>query len=351
MKIKKILVLIFNLMLVCSFMISAQIVAMADVLQGAFAVKFALTAGNDKQVVMVDSGDVITVSFKIQRTDSDEAYTTNGFQNYIHYDRSFFEFVDGSIVCNDTNGATAKKQNSITYGEIIQCQNMSASYEKTFVFCTFQLKVIGTSGSGMVYNDEVYVFDKNYKAVNVEKQHLQVMIDVDCMHTDKTYVEAKAGTCAEFGWKAYYDCDDCDAFFDESGENLIAGIPYIETLHNFSDDIVCNELGHWYECIECGTKSEYSSHNGGVATCHKKAICIVCEQEYGSLDKHNHTGEMIVENEKKASFWRNGYTGDICCADCGEVIEVGTKIPWTGRIWLFIILAIILLLIVLVLSA
>ena len=56
----------------------------------------------------------------------------------------------------------AKRQNSITFGEIVQCQNMAGSYEQDFVFCSFDLKIIGESGSGMIYNDEVYAFDTDY---------------------------------------------------------------------------------------------------------------------------------------------------------------------------------------------
>ena len=102
---KKIIVFILNLILACSFWIPTCITVNADEAQPVFSLQFTLTANNGYSVVAAQPGDVITVAFTMKRTDSNEDYTTNGFQNYICYDRSFFEFVEGSTVCNDTGMA------------------------------------------------------------------------------------------------------------------------------------------------------------------------------------------------------------------------------------------------------
>ena len=327
MKTKRILALILNFVLLCSLIISFQITSSAEGSDGMFSLKFALTDENGNQVVFAKPNDIITVSFAMQRTDSDAKYTTNGFQNYIHYDKTFFEFVEGSIVCNDTGNATAKKQKSITYGEIIQCQNMGKTYESSFVFCTFSLKIIADSGSGMVYNDDVYVFDTKYQSVKVTEQHLRVVIDVGCLHESKTKVESAPSTCESRGWSGYYVCNDCGVIFDESGNHMISDIPYIDEAHNFGDSYVCDEIGHWCECITCGEKSEYSSHNGGTATCKNKGKCVVCGQYYGNIDESNHDGETVLKNAKSSGFLTNGYSGDIHCAECGGLIESGHSLP------------------------
>lgn len=346
MKTKRKVVLILNLLLVVLMMLTTQLSVFAAGTHSELSLSFTLTDENGKQVAMADQGDVITVVFAMKRADAEEAYTLSGFQNYIHYDLGFFELVEDSIVCNGTGSATAKRQNSITYGEIVQCQNMgNTSYDSDFVFCTFQLRVIGESGAGMIVNDEIYAFDSSNRYATVEKQNMQVQIDVGCAHENKTKVEAKSSVCDDLGWDEHYDCDDCDAVFDASGKWMIPGVPYREAAHIFEENYAYNGLGHWYQCSSCGAKSEYSAHNNGTATCIKKAVCGDCGQEYGSVDAHNHTGETTLRDQKDATYFTKGYTGDTYCSDCGELIESGQVIdtisiefwPW----WLWLILAII----------
>ena len=328
MKMKKTVALILNLILIASFIFAIQITASAaepSQSNESFNLQFELTADNGRSVYLVNPGQVITVSFTMKRTDSIENYTTNGFQNYIHYDLSFFEFVENSIVLYDTGIASAKKLNSITHGEIVQCQNMGSTYVSEFLFCTFQLRVMQTAGSGMVYNDEVYAFDTSYEEVKVSKQNLFVMIDTGCTHANTTKVTSKEPTCYEKGWESYYDCDTCDAILDESGD-LIAGIPYIDEAHTYSDVLSSDTLGHWYPCVECGQRYRYSSHKGGEATCTTKAECRVCGAEYGNFDKNNHTGTAYVKDKKVTWFWVDGYSGDICCSHCEGIIEEGQVI-------------------------
>ncbi len=308
MKIRKILALIFNIMLVCSLFVFTNVSASA---QTEIGLEFSLTNENGESVITVNPGDEITVYFNMKRTDSSENYSTNGFQNYIHYDLSFFEFVEGSITCFDTGSASAKKLDSIAYGEIVQCQNMANSYLANFVFCTFKLKVIATSGSGVVYNDEIYAFTTGFDAIPVTKVNLKVSI---CKHTSKTLVEAKAPTCTEKGWDTYYDCDDCSLFFDETGENVIDAITYYNpTGHSQDANLSFDESGHWYACANCDEKLEYAPHAGGEATCSAKAICSTCNQAYGELDLTNHDKTDTIEFDESGHWY--------ACANCDEKLE------------------------------
>ncbi len=340
---KRTAALIFSLILACLCMLSMHKAVGAKALQGSFSLNFSLTDEVGRSVINALPNDVITVTFTMQRTDSNEDYAINGFQNYIHYDRSFFEFVDGSIVCYDGETATAKKQNSLTYGEIIQCQNMGNSYAASFIFCTFQLKVIGTEGSGTVYNGEVYAFDTSHQSLSVTTQHLQVIIGPGCEHESKTKVDAKPASCEERGWDSYYTCNSCGAFFDESGEKPIEKIPYIEEGHRFTEAFVCDESGHWYECSACKEKKDFSAHIGGVATCIEKATCKVCLQPYGTVDADNHTAETTLKNRRITWFWGDGYSGDVCCSSCEALIEQGKPISmyscfeWPFWIWVIAI--------------
>ena len=76
--------------------------------------------------------------------------------------------------------------------------------------------------------------------------------------------------------------------------------------------------------------AKYHDHTGGTATCSDKAVCSVCGEEYGDYDGANHTGETEIINAQEATCGEDGYTGDICCKSCGEILEEGTVIKATG---------------------
>ena len=379
MKTHKIIALILGIILSCSFLIPANNAVGAEG-QNALTLEFALTNENGKSVIAVDSNDVITVQFVMKRTDSSENYNINGFQNYIHYDLSIFEFVEDSIVCYDTGMATAKKMNSITYGEIIQCQNMAQNYSANFVFCSFKLRVIATEGSGTVYNDEVYAFDVTYQSIPVTKQNLVVTIN-SCTHDNKISVSAQDATCHNDGWEAYQYCEACGLIFNATGEDLIESIPYIPAGHKKEATLTYDNVGHWYKCARCDERFDYADHDGDVATCSSKAKCSTCDQFYGEIDADNHVESTLNYNEddhwyscnacgqtygqanhsggvatcnakakcdvckqhygeidgdkhvrtyvinyRFAWFFGDGYSGDTCCSDCNQVIEMGKVI-------------------------
>ena len=104
-------------------------------------------------------------------------------------------------------------------------------------------------------------------------------------------------------------------------------------------DATCTENGYTGDtyCKDCGDKLESgkvipaAGHKGGTATCKDKAVCEVCQQPYGELDKDNHTGGTEVKDAKDATCTENGYTGDTCCKGCGTKLESGKVIPAAGH--------------------
>lgn len=71
-------------------------------------------------------------------------------------------------------------------------------------------------------------------------------------------------------------------------------------------------------------------HTGGTTTCHSKAVCAVCGEEYGEFDANNHDGGTEIRDAKAATETEDGYTGDIYCLGCGAKIADGEVIPATG---------------------
>lgn len=163
------------------------------------------------------------------------------------------------------------------------------------------------------------------------------VITVNCSHKTVHTVPAEDSTCIKKGHAAYTICDDCGEVINGSDAELPLG-----------------------------------DHIGGTATCQKKAICSVCHKEYGSfadhnyievvkaeyrktaatcaekatyykscsvcnaksdetftageLDYTNHVGETYLKNQKKATCYEEGYTGDTYCRTCNHEISQGTTI-------------------------
>jgi len=102
--------------------------------------------------VTAETGDVISVTFEMIRTDGDAAtYFLNSYQNEIEYDMEFFELDESSIqmtypIANGVELAPTRT----TGQQIIKATNTQVTHNKNHIVCTFDLKVIGTHGSGMV---------------------------------------------------------------------------------------------------------------------------------------------------------------------------------------------------------
>ena len=140
-----------------------------------------------------------------------------------------------------------------------------------------------------------------------------------------------------------------------------------------------DEYGHWHKCntAGCTEKDSYERHVGGTATCTEQAKCSVCGEPYGDLANHYyatedkkaealkeegncrdyavyyyscdfcgqvenneqhtflgdkvadvHVGGTVLENQAEADHktQTDGYTGDIRCLGCDEIIEYGQPI-------------------------
>lgn len=99
--------------------------------------------------VYAATDEIITVTLKCRRTDSTEAAKMYGMQTEILYDSSFFELVEGSV--ETRSGVQWKDMARRTGGRAFYLNYVSLSggstWENEVVVGSFQLKVIGTSGS------------------------------------------------------------------------------------------------------------------------------------------------------------------------------------------------------------
>ena len=97
--------------------------------------------------------------------------------------------------------------------------------------------------------------------------------------------------------------------------------------------IACKHVWKDGKCETCGIACK---HSGGTATCKDKAVCEMCRQPYGELDKGNHADLKKVD-AKKATYTKEGNITYWYCDGCGkyysdaeatrEITKADTVIP------------------------
>jgi len=149
---------------------------------------FALSV-DGKDTKEVQQGDIITVAFHLQRTDSQEDYTMYAMQNEIRYDSSFFKLVEGSAMLSsgisstdiglrDSNREFYMNYVSMSGGEMWNAKRLVGS---------FQLEVIGTSGVSKITNQDYLVSTSDGKAsYKADCQDVTIVLSTECTVTFQT---------------------------------------------------------------------------------------------------------------------------------------------------------------------
>ena len=89
---------------------------------------------------------------------------------------------------------------------------------------------------------------------------------------------------------------------------------------------------HTHKCTaDSCTATETKDCGGGTATCHTKAVCDACHNEYGEYDENHHDGGTKVSGDIKAGCTQKGYTGDTYCLGCEKILTKGTEIAASGH--------------------
>ena len=133
----------------------------------------------------------------------------------------------------------------------------------------------------------------------------------------------------------------CDACHNEYGEynadNHDGTLEWVQTATTHEKKWSCckavataKENHEWENgvCTECGYGC---AHSGGTATCHTKAVCDACHNEYGEYNADNHDGGTKVSGDIKAGCTQKGYTGDTYCLGCEKILTKGTEIAASGH--------------------
>ena len=93
---------------------------------------------------------------------------------------------------------------------------------------------------------------------------------------------------------------------------------------------------HWQECSVCHTKTNEAVHSGGEATCTAKAVCSVCNAEYGELAAHDYQETVDEQYLKSAATCTSPAiyykSCSVCHAMSEETFTSGTTIDHSYEI-------------------
>ena len=182
---------------------------------------------------------------------------------------------------------------------------------------------------------------------------------------DQHWKECGCGNKIEVGDHKYDNT--CDTTCNTCG--------HVRTItHSYSNTWSDDGTNHWHECTVCHDKKDLGTHTGGTATCQTKKECSVCHLtygdfapcdyvenhdakylvskatcvaqaiykkscsvcgtahatetfKYGTVDANNHVGGTYVEGQRESDCVTPGYTGDIKCQSCRQIITPGTDLP------------------------
>lgn len=144
---------------------------------------FELSVNGEKTKQAVP-GEVITVVFNLNRTDSGEEYDMYAMQNEIRYDGSFFKLVEGSVLLSE--GINTKDIGiSDNYREFYMNAlylNGGKKWSAKRLVGSFQLEVIGQSGVSKITNQDYKVSTADGKdSYMATCQDITVIVTNDCV--------------------------------------------------------------------------------------------------------------------------------------------------------------------------
>ena len=137
-----------------------------------------------------------------------------------------------------------------------------------------------------------------------------------CTHTSKTPVPAKASTCEEKGWDAYFKCDDCGQLFDNAG-NKIDAIPYLPLAAHSLTPVAakaatCTVNGNkaYYKCDVCGKWFEDATTNVEI-TDHSSVVLTALGHDYTErIEDAAHKKATATDCRSHDTYWYDCTRGD-----------------------------------------
>ncbi|MDO4811030.1 MAG: InlB B-repeat-containing protein [Eubacteriales bacterium] len=163
-----------------TFLMLLPVTAMAEDTSRAYDFDLAINGSHE---VQAKPGDVLTVTLTLRRTDKSEAADIYAMQDEIRYDDAFFEIVEGSgLVMSDvqTSDIGLMGGDRAFYMNYVSFQG-GASWDPTVLIGSFQVRVLGESGSSVLKNENCLVsVQDGSESFATTVQDVKVVVSNEC---------------------------------------------------------------------------------------------------------------------------------------------------------------------------
>ena len=177
---------VISLILAVMLLLSCAVTAYATDDSREFFFELTVDGGNEKKV---QPGDIITVVFTLNRSDSEDSYDMYAMQNEIRYDSEFFKLVEDSAMLTDGISTTEIGLRDTFREFYMNFVSLSGgeSWNAKKLIGSFQLEVIGTSGVTKITNQDYLVSTADGKdSYAATCQDVTIILTTDCTVTFET---------------------------------------------------------------------------------------------------------------------------------------------------------------------
>jgi hypothetical protein len=178
-----------------------------------------------------------------------------------------------------------------------------------------------------------YTFYECTRCAASYKDNETAMID-----HEPTILNAKEATCTAAGYAGDEVCTVCNQTIQQG--KAIAALGHTWNTGAVTIPSTCTTAGvKTYTCTVCDTTKTETiaalghSYTATVVepTCTAKGYtlyeCTRCSASYKDSETAMIDHELTIQNAREATEIQKGYTGDLVCVNCGEVLEKGEVIP------------------------
>ena len=145
--------------------------------------RYELSVNGEDDIIEVNTGDIITVTLYLYRTDAAVSYTMYGMQDEIRYDSEFFELVEDSAILSSGVSSTdigvggGLREFYMNFIDVFGGKNWKSNHRVG----SFQLRVIATSGMTTITNEDFKVFYQDgMGSYECQANELTVILNTSC---------------------------------------------------------------------------------------------------------------------------------------------------------------------------
>lgn len=287
-------------------------IPLADVTDGSYTLKiFSEQANGDLYTDFCS--DPVTMNLAV----SDGIGTVSGFDKIHQHSWSTEWSSDDSAhwhVCAAENCPTANNSDKDGYAEHIYNQeNTDESHLKADATCTtaatyYKSCVCGKNGTETFTVGEATGHAWGAWQSNGDNTHSR-----SCSNCTEVANEDCSGGTATCQSKAV--CTECQTEYGEKNlNNHIGAESWVQTetthqkVYSCCNTPISEAANHEWDNGTCTVCQYPCEHTGGEATCTQKAVCEICNSQYGGInpDNHNPSSEWAWENDRHYHICENG---------------------------------------------